>query len=67
MRETSCWFFFTIIKQMLLKHLTLPQDAFLTLLNIDYPYFEQMVSQLYPTELPLNKVNSSDTEVPFVD
>ena len=52
---------------MLLKHLTLPQDAFLTLLNIDYPYFEQMVSQLYPTELPLNKVNSSDTEVLFVD
>ena len=32
------------------------------LLNIDNPYFEQMVSQIYPTDLQLNKVNSSDTE-----
>ena len=31
------------------------------LLNIDNPYFEQMVGQIYPTELQLNKVNSSDT------
>ena len=30
------------------------------LLNIDNPYFEQMVGQIYPTELQLNKVNSSD-------
>ena len=35
------------------------------LLNIDTPYFEQMVSRLYPTELQLNKANSSDTEAPF--
>ena len=35
------------------------------LLNIDTPYFEQMVSQIYPTELQLNKANSSDTEAPF--
>ena len=33
------------------------------LLNIDNPYFEQMVGQIYPTELQLNKANSSDTEV----
>ena len=32
------------------------------LLNIDNPYFEQMVGQIYPTELQLNKANSSDTE-----
>ena len=32
------------------------------LLNIDNPYFEQMVSQIYPTELHLNKANFSDTE-----
>ena len=32
------------------------------LLNIDKPYFAQMVSQIYPTELKLNKANSSDTE-----
>ena len=26
-----------------------------------------MVSQIYPTELQLNKANSSDTEAPFLD
>ena len=26
-----------------------------------------MVGQVYPTELQLNKVNSSDTEAPFLD
>ena len=29
--------------------------------------FEQMDGQIYPTELPLNKANSSDTEAPFLD
>ena len=37
------------------------------LLNIDNPYFEQMVGQIYPTELQLKKTNSSDTEAPFLD
>ena len=37
------------------------------LLYIDNPYFEQMVCQIYPTELQLNKANSSDTEAPFLD
>ena len=37
------------------------------LLNIDNPYFEQMVGQIYPTELQLNKANSFDTEAPFLD
>ena len=36
-------------------------------LYIDNPYFEQMVGQIYPTELQLNKDNSSDTEAPFLD
>ena len=31
------------------------------LLNIDNPYFEQMVGQIYPTELQVNKANSSYT------
>ena len=53
---------------MLLKHLTLPQSRYLdNLLNIDNPYFEQMVSQIYPTELQLNNTNSSDTESPLSD
>ena len=37
------------------------------LLNIDNPYFKQMVCQIYPTELQLNKANSSYTEAPFLD
>ena len=37
------------------------------LLNIDNPYFEEMVNQIYPSELQLNKANTSDTEVPFFD
>ena len=37
------------------------------LLNIDNPYFEQIVGQIYPTELQLKKANSSDTEAPFLD
>ena len=31
------------------------------------PYFEQLVGRIYPTELQLNKANSSDTEAPFLD
>ena len=37
------------------------------LINIDNLYFEQVVGQIYPTELQLNKANSSDTEAPFFD
>ena len=37
------------------------------LLNIDNPYCKQMVGQIYPTELQLNKANSSDTDAPFLD
>ena len=37
------------------------------LLNIDTPYFEGMVNQIYPSELQLNKANTSDTEDPFLD
>ena len=32
------------------------------LLNVDNHYFEGMVSQIYPPELQLNKVNAIDTE-----
>ena len=37
------------------------------LLNIDNIYFDQMVNHTYPTELQLNRANSSDTEAPFSD
>ena len=34
------------------------------LLNINNIYFDQMVDRIYPTELQLNRANSSDTEAP---
>ena len=34
------------------------------LLNIVNPYFEQIVCQIYPTELQLNKANFSGTKAP---
>ena len=37
------------------------------LLNIDNSYFEQLASQIYPTELQLNKTNSFGTEPPFLN
>ena len=37
------------------------------LLNIDNPYFEQMVGQIYPTELQLNMANSYNTKASFFD
>ena len=37
------------------------------LLNIDNIYFDQIVDRIYPTELQLNRANSSDTEAPFLD
>ena len=37
------------------------------LLNVDNIYFDQMVDRIYPTELQLNKANSSGTEAPVLD
>ena len=37
------------------------------LLNIDNIYFDQMVDRIYPTDLLLNRANSSYTEAPFLD
>ena len=37
------------------------------LLNIDYTYVDDVISQIYPPELQLNKVNSSDTETALLD
>ena len=37
------------------------------LLNIGNPYFAQVVSQIYPTELQLNKANPSGTESLVLD
>ena len=37
------------------------------ILNIDNVYFDNMESQIYPSELQLNKANTSDTEAEFLD
>ena len=37
------------------------------ILNINNVYFDTMVSQIYPSELQLNKANTSDTTAAFLD
>ena len=37
------------------------------ILNINNVYFDNMVGQTYPSELQLNKANTSDTEAAFLD
>ena len=37
------------------------------ILNINNVYFDNMVSQIYPSELKLNKANTSDTKAAFLD
>ena len=37
------------------------------ILNINKVYFDNMLSQIYPSELQLNKANTSDTEAAFLD
>ena len=37
------------------------------ILNINNVYFDNMASQIYPSELQLNKANVSDTEAAFLD
>ena len=49
--ETSCCLCQTIIKLILLKLLNSTSRYSDDLLNIDNSYFQQMVSQIYPTEL----------------
>ena len=48
-----------------IKAFSLTSRYFDDLLSIDNPNFEGMVNQIYPSELQLNKANTSDTETPF--
>ena len=54
---------------MLLMRFTLHPTSryFDDILNINNVYFDNMVSQIYPSELQLNKANTSDTEAAFLD
>ena len=59
-KVTEFYVYITALKHLILRYL----DGFL---NIDYPYFKQMVSQIYLIELQLIKANSTDTRAPFLD
>ena len=37
------------------------------ILNIDNVYFDTMISQIYPSEIQLNKANTSCTKAAFLD
>ena len=54
-------------KADVIKALNLTSRYLDDLLNIDNPYFEGIVNQIYPPELQLNKANTSGTEAPFLD
>ena len=44
-----------------------PSNYLDDLITTDNTYFDGMVKPFYPSELQLNKDNSSDTEAPFLD
>ena len=52
---------------MLLMRLTLLPDIWTIFKYINNVYFDNMFSQIYPSELQLNKANASDTEAAFLD
>ena len=52
---------------MLLMRLTIHPDKSDDILNINNVYFDNIVSQIYPSELQLNKANNSDTQAAFLD
>ena len=62
MREISCCLLADVIEgfNSSLRYLD-------DLLYVDTPCFEQMVGQIYPTELQLDKANIFDTEAAFLD
>ena len=51
------------LRLMLLMRLTLHPDYMDDILNINNVYFYNMVSQIYPSELQLDKANTSDTKI----
>ena len=53
-----------ISRLILLTLLTLHLDD---ILNINNVYYDNMVRQIYPSELKLNKANTSDTKAAFLD
>ena len=52
---------------ILLTLLTLHSDIWDDILNINNIYFDNMISHLYPSELQLNKANTSGTKASILD
>ena len=52
---------------MFLMHLTIHPDIWTIFFNINNVYFDNMVSQIYPSELQLNEANTYDKEAAFLD
>ena len=67
MKEISCKNLSSDNQADVIKAFNLTSRYLDNLLNIDNPYFEGMVNQIYPPELQLNKANTSDTEAPFLN
>ena len=59
------WFWHSQDFSLTFFSIQLPLRYLDDLLNIDNTYFDQMVDRIYPTELQLNRSNSSDTETSF--
>ena len=55
------------LKYFTFSMLLIPSRYLDDILNINNVYFDNMVSQIYPSELQLNKANASDTEAAFLD
>ena len=51
---------------MLLMHFNTTSRYLDDILNINNVYFDNMVSQIYPSELQLNKANTSDKKAAFL-
>ena len=57
-----------MVQRQLLRPLNnLENGSFRNRDNLQYNKTADLVGQIYPTELQLNKANSSDTEAPFLD
>ena len=57
------WILLTMTIKLMLSRLLIRLPD----LNIDNPYFEGMVSQIYPPELQFNKAKTTDAETSFLD
>ena len=65
--EDILWCLFPGIKMEIIEAFNSTSRYLDDLLNIDNTYSDVMVNQIYPSELQLNKTNSSNTEASLLD